>query len=446
MLTNILHWLGFSSKKLVPKKGTPLVIPRPQHKLSRASISKQALKVLYGLKDAGYQAYLVGGGVRDVLLGKHPKDFDVATNAHPEQVQKLFRNCRLIGRRFRLAHVHFGSHIVEVATFRGNPSEHSHEGMILRDNIYGTLEEDAWRRDFTINALYYNIADYSLIDYVGGLQDLQARHLRMIGDAEQRYREDPVRMLRAIRFSAKLGFAIYPDTEAPLFNLSHLVKQVPSARLFDEYIKLFLTGCAEESFRLLRHYGLFAALFPQTEHCLQNNDKPFVETFVKMALMDTDKRFIDNKPVTLPFLLAAFLWGPIREQLGILMSQGMSELQALHEASDYVLNEQQKCVAISRRVAQQIREIWVLQIRLTSRLGRRAKEYYTHPRFRAAYDFLILRARGGEKSAQHFSNWWKEYAGSDEETRLGMVNTLTKAPHSKGRKRHRRFDKRLVSE
>lgn len=443
MVTNILRWLGLSSrgkdKVASGKSRGPLIIPRAQHNISRADISKQALKVLYRLKDAGFDAYLVGGGVRDVLLNRHPKDFDVATNAHPEQVQKLFRNCRLIGRRFRLAHVHFGSHIVEVATFRANPSEHTHEGMILRDNIYGTLEEDAWRRDFTINALYYNIANYNLIDYVGGLKDLKTKTLRMIGDAGLRYREDPVRMLRAIRFSAKLGFTLHTDTEKPLRELIHIVTQVPSARLFDEYLKLFLSGHAEASFKLLCEYGLFAVLFPQTNHSLQNETGSFLQDFILAALVDTDKRYIDYKPISLPFLLAAFLWGPVQNQTNKLVAEGASPIQAFYEACDDVLIQQQKGVAISRRVMQQIREIWTLQIRLTNRLGKRAKELAAHPRFRAAYDFLMLRAKAGERSAQHFFNWWQTYIQADEETRLSLVENLQKEPPRRRRKRQRRL-------
>jgi poly(A) polymerase len=428
MLTNILRRFGLlpRSKAHFEKSRGPLIIPRSQHNISRANISKHALKVLYRLKEAGYEAYLVGGGVRDVLLKRHPKDFDVSTNAHPEQVQKLFRNCRLIGRRFRLAHVHFGPHIVEVATFRGSPLEHSNEGMILRDNIYGTIEEDAWRRDFTINALYYNIADFTVLDFVGGLQDLKLKTLRMVGDASLRYREDPVRMLRAVRFSAKLGFSIHPETEAPLFESSYLVKQVPSARLFDEYIKLFLSGHAEISFDLLRRYGLFANLFVETASCLQNDHHGLVEALIKAALRDTDKRYAEDKPITLPFLLATFLWYSVQNQASELMAHGVSELQAFYEACDEVLNRQQRSSAFSKRVMQQIRDIWSLQSRLTNRLGRRTKEIYINPRFRAAYDFLLLRAKSGEQSAQHFADWWQEYVNADEATRLSLVEGMKK--------------------
>lgn len=452
MLTNLICWLGhrldhlghqlgrrfgLSSKPILPRKShVPLVVPRSQHSISRANISKQALKVLYGLKDAGFEAYLVGGGVRDVLLNRHPKDFDVATNAHPEQVQKLFRNCRLIGRRFRLAHVHFGPHIVEVATFRANPSIHSEEGMILRDNIFGTVEEDAWRRDFTVNALYYNIADFSLIDFVGGLRDLKKKTLRMIGDIKVRYREDPVRMLRAIRFAAKLNFSIHVDSEKPIFEMSHLIKQVPAARLFDEYTKLFLSGFAESSFKLLCHYGFFSILFPQVMTALKKNHD-FLSVFIHSALVDTDKRFAEHKPISLPFLLAAFLWGPTLLRLEELKGKEMSMIQAFYKASDETLERQQKGVTLSRRVIQQIREIWQLQMRLTHFLGKRAEELYHHPRFRAAFDFLNLRAKAGDPLAQRFVQWWQSYATGSPETRLSLIAALGKGQPR--RRRNKRF-------
>ncbi|HEB98384.1 MAG TPA: polynucleotide adenylyltransferase PcnB, partial [Thiotrichales bacterium] len=253
----------------------PVIIPRAEHGISRSNISPNALKVLYRLRSAGYRACLVGGGVRDLLLGREPKDFDVATDARPEEVRKLFRNCRLVGRRFRLAHVVFGREVIEVATFRGRhdaaeegETATSEEGRILRDNVYGTIEEDAWRRDFTVNALYYDIEDFSVRDYVGGMEDLRAGVLRLIGDPEARYREDPVRMLRAVRFAVKLGFRIEPATEAPIESLAHLLFEIPPARLFEEVLKLFQGGMALETFEMLRHYDLFGKLFPLTEEVL----------------------------------------------------------------------------------------------------------------------------------------------------------------------------------
>jgi len=452
MLTNIRKWFCAIRKKAAQRHQNqtipenPVIIPRSAHCVSRSNISRHALKVLYRLHDAGYQAYLVGGGVRDVLLDLHPKDFDVATNALPEEIQKLFRNCRLIGRRFRLAHVHFGYHIIEVATFRANSQDkavsphlvHSEEGMILRDNIYGMLIDDVYRRDFTVNALYYNIADFTLLDYVGGLEDLKARCLRMIGDPSQRYREDPVRMLRAIRFAAKLGFSIHPDSEKPLFELGALVKQVPSARLLDEFMKLFLSGFAEASFRLLRHYGLFIVLFPQAEQCLIKEQSGIVKSFVTDALVSSDKRVHESKPVALPFLLGAFLWYPVQERAMLLIAEGVSEFSAFYEACDWVLHEQQKSFVISKRISQVIREIWILQVRLIRRLGKRVPELVLHPRFRAAYDFLLLRAATGDKAVENVAAWWKTYVEANNDTRILMEKALQEASHGHRTKRKKK--------
>lgn len=446
MLTNILRWLGLSKEQKSQKNQAlkPVVIPRAQHKISRADISKHALKVLYRLKDAGFQAYLVGGGVRDVLLGLHPKDFDVATDARPDQIQSLFQNCRLIGRRFRLAHVHFGPHIVEVATFRASSTDqeapnlqlvHSKEGMILRDNIYGTLIEDVFRRDFTVNALYYNIADFTLIDYVQGLRDLKARSIRVIGDPYQRYREDPIRILRAIRFAAKLKFAIHPDTGNPIFELGGLIKQVPAPRIIDEYGKLFLMGFGESSLELLRHYQLFAILFPQTEQSLQSTS---FKKFVQHALRDTDERVLGQKPVALPFLLAAFLWYPVQEEMKLVLARGCTEVQAFYEASGLVLQRQQNVVPVSKRILQGIREIWILQLRLTKRIGKRAFQVYAYPRFRAGFDFLCLRMEAGEKGIEPVVIWWKKFISANDETRLLMINAVKKeSSHYKRRQKKR---------
>jgi poly(A) polymerase len=316
---------------IAPDGSQPVTIPRPDHEISRASISSAALKVLYGLKEAGYQSFLVGGGVRDLLLGREPKDFDVGTDATPEEIRNLFRSCRLIGRRFRLAHVRFGREVIEVATFRarhdeqsgeGSDSAHSEEGRILRDNVFGSLEEDAWRRDFTVNALYYDIKNFSVVDYVGGLDDLKAGTLKLIGDPEQRYREDPVRMLRAVRFAAKLGFRIHPDTEEPMHDLGQLLEDIPSARLFEEVLKLFLGGCALTTFELLRHYDLFRYLFPMTDEALSHEEEGFPITFVARALENTDNRLAENKPVTPAFLYAALLWEPVRLRTQELIEQG----------------------------------------------------------------------------------------------------------------------------
>jgi len=401
---------------------TPTIIPRPEHTLSRADISENALKVLYRLKQHGYQAYLVGGGVRDLLLGREPKDFDVATDARPEQVREVFRNCRLIGRRFRLAHVHFGREIIEVATFRG-PAQVDDEdrrvenGMILRDNVYGTLEEDALRRDFTVNALYYNIADFSVVDYVGGMDDLRAGLLRLLGDPEQRYREDPVRMLRAVRFASKLGFNIEPSCERPLFEMGELLQVVPSARLFDEVLKLFMAGTALIAFEKLRHYGLFGHLFPATEAALAREEEAFPITFVNRGLYNTDVRIEEGKPVTPAFLFAVLLWEPVRLRARELEAEGIPPFPAMQQAGSEVVIAQQPVVAQPKRFSLPMREIWNLQHRFTQRGGKRPHRLLTHPRFRAAYDFMLLRAEAGEVE-QELAEWWTafeaEHAGDRE--------------------------------
>jgi poly(A) polymerase len=421
----------------------PRIIPRSEHAISRANISSNALKVLYRLKGAGYDAFLVGGGVRDMLLGREPKDFDIATNARPEEVKKLFRNCMLIGRRFRLAHVRFENEIIEVATFRAqgdgasDDEARTENGRILRDNVYGTLEEDAWRRDFTVNALYYNIQDFSVVDYVGGMADLQSGMLRLIGDPRQRYHEDAVRMLRAVRFAAKLGFRIHTDSEAPIFELAHLLEDIPSARLFDEILKLFLGGCAVQSFELLRHYGLFAYLFPQTEACLAQEREGFPLTLLIRALQNTDARIAEGKPVTPAFLYAALLWEPLRQAMASQEAEAMGEIQALQQAAYAVEGQQLARTALPKRFGVPMREIWTLQIRLRRTTGLRPLRLLEHPRFRAAYDFMLLRRDAGEDIGE-LCQWWTEFQCLDDNDRLKQVRG---GGGGKGKKRRTRRSK-----
>jgi len=421
----------------------PRIIPRSEHAISRANISSNALKVLYRLKGAGYDAFLVGGGVRDMLLGREPKDFDIATNARPEEVKKLFRNCMLIGRRFRLAHVRFENEIIEVATFRAqgdgasDDEARTENGRILRDNVYGTLEEDAWRRDFTVNALYYNIQDFSVVDYVGGMADLQSGMLRLIGDPRQRYHEDAVRMLRAVRFAAKLGFRIHTDSEAPIFELAHLLEDIPSARLFDEILKLFLGGCAVQSFELLRHYGLFAYLFPQTEACLAQEREGFPLTLLIRALQNTDARIAEGKPVTPAFLYAALLWEPLRQAMASQEAEAMGEIQALQQAAYAVEGQQLARTALPKRFGVPMREIWTLQIRLRRTTGLRPLRLLEHPRFRAAYDFMLLRRDAGEDIGD-LCQWWTEFQCLDDNDRLKQVRG---GGGGKGKKRRTRRSK-----
>lgn len=402
--------------------------------------------MLYRLKNAGYQAHLVGGGVRDLLLGREPKDFDVATDATPEQVKEVFRNCRLIGRRFRLAHVHFGREIIEVATFRSmqNPSEEGdreiENGMLVRDNVYGTIEEDALRRDFTINALYYNIEDFSVIDYADGMADLQRGVLRLLGDPETRYREDPVRMLRAVRFAAKLGFSINPACEAPIFELGDLLQGVPAARLFEEVLKLFMGGVALETFEKLRHYNLFGQLFPETEQCLRYEEDEFPITFVNRGLKNTDIRIAGGKPVTPAFLFAVLLWEPVRRLAGQLQATGEAPLMAMQQAGAEVVFQQSRRVSIPKRFSIPMREIWGLQHRFQHRAGKRPLRLLTHPRFRAAYDFLLLRAEAGEADRE-LADWWTEFQEVNAEERNRMATSVKGNGAGKRRRRRRRTAK-----
>lgn len=387
------------------------IIARNQHNISRKNISEPALKVLYRLKDSGYEAYLVGGGVRDSLLGLHPKDFDVTTNATPEQVNQLFRNSRLIGRRFRLVHVVFGREVIEVATFRATPSTQtsnnasktSTSGMILRDNVYGNQDEDAMRRDFTINALYYNIVDFSVHAYAGGWEDLQERKIRLIGDPHTRYHEDPVRMLRAIRFKAKLGFEIEEETAAPIDELAPLLLQIPPARLFDEVLKLLLHGQALTTFRLLREYGLFKFLFPAAEDQYQHNEAALL--IAENTMRNTDKRIASGRSVTPYFFISALLWPALKQQQQKLIGQGLPPAQALQLASDQVISAQIKNIAIPKRFTIPMREVWQLQPRLNKTQGKRTLDLLAHPRFRAAYDFLLLRQQSGEELKHQVQFW-----------------------------------------
>jgi poly(A) polymerase len=390
----------------------PVIVPRSEHNVSRANISPNALKVLYRLKSAGFEAFLVGGGVRDLLLDRHPKDFDVVTNADPDQIQDLFRNCRLIGRRFRLAHVRFGRDIVEVATFRAaNVAEvdddraHTDSGRILRDNVYGTIDEDVWRRDFTVNALYYNITDFSIWDYVGGVADVRARTLRLIGDPEKRYREDPVRMLRAMRFAAKLGFTLAPETAAPIASLGSLIAEVPPARLFDELLKLFQSGHAVASFELLLQYDLLRYLFRDTQALLETPERDKVVELIRRGLANTDARVREDKPVTPMFLYALFLWFPIQALARRLENEGWNDGQAMLEASQRIVAAQQ--TAFPRRFSSPMKELLNMQWRFGEKLGSRAARLLQHKRFRAAYDFLVLRASCGEVDRETV-DWWTE--------------------------------------
>ena len=435
-----------------------VVIPRSEHSISRAAISPNALKVLYRLKEAGYQGFLVGGAVRDLLLGITPKDFDVATDALPEEVRRLFRNSRLIGRRFRLAHVHFGQEIIEVATFRAAaspereddetdaeldveetstdseaaapvavPDDPAHRafdtsGRILRDNIYGTIEEDVWRRDFAANGLYYNIDDFSIWDFVDGVGDVRARRLKLIGDPETRYREDPVRMLRAVRFAAKLDFSIEASTEEPIRKLAYLLDGVPPARLFDECLKLFLSGFGAKSFRLLQKYQLFEHLFPMPAAAMKLPPYAYAQEMLELGLANTDARIAADKPVTPTFLFAILLWGAVLRELNEQSAGPAPDLAQLMRACDTVLRAQQSRVSIPRRFAVPMRELLMLQPRFSRRSGVKSLSILQHPRFRAAYDFLLLRAQAGVADPE-LAQWWTDVQLLPHDERVALVHS-----------------------
>ncbi|HEY0766345.1 MAG TPA: polynucleotide adenylyltransferase PcnB [Steroidobacteraceae bacterium] len=469
--------------------------------MSRSHISPNALRVLYRLRDGGFAAFLVGGCVRDLLLGLEPKDFDVATDALPEEVKRLFRNSRLVGRRFRLAHVFFGRDVIEVATFRAtsapsqgdeplpeadpedgeapeldepqlevepdapparSPSQRSARGpteqdpdataelmfdatsgRILRDNVYGTIDEDVWRRDFTANALYYNIADFSLWDYVGGAQDIAARTLRLIGDPETRFREDPVRMLRAARFEAKLGFQIDPATAKPLGPLRDLLAGVPPARLFDETLKLFLNGHGARSFEVLRRRGLLAALLPTVDAYFNSHPASLVLKLLLQGLKNTDARVLADKPVTPTFLFALLLYGPIAGIIESTPPERWHDLPTILDACDQAMREAQTRLAIPRRFSLGVREMFALQPRLEHPRGRRALRVLEHPRFRAAYDLLLLRAEFGLAPGE-MAQWWTRLQEVPVEERGRMADALageggaSQGPRRGGRRRRRR--------
>ncbi len=411
------------------------IIPRSEHSISREDISPNALKVLYRLNNAGFQAHLVGGCVRDLMLGLHPKDFDVVTDATPEQIKGLFKNCRLIGRRFRLAHIVFGREIIEVATFRGHHesadekkdhAKQDKEGLLLRDNVFGSIEEDAQRRDFTFNAMYYNVADFTIRDFANGQAAIAKREVELIGDPEVRYREDPVRMLRAVRFAAKLSMTISPATAEPIVKLAHLLNNIPPARLFEETLKLFLSGKGLETFELLQDFQLIAPLFPQLAPLLKDPSSKEYQ-FVRQVLINTDKRINGGQRVTPAFLYAAILWYPLEEHTAKLTAEsGLAPHDAFNIAISEVIHRQTQRIMIPKRFSTVIRDIWMLQQRLPRRFGRRAYQMLTHPKFRAGYDFLLIRGQveGGEPL--ELADWWTDFQHAEPGKQKAMLNTLRK--------------------
>lgn len=416
----------------------PVIIPREQHAVSRRDISSVAVKTLYRLHDGGYQAFLIGGGVRDVLLGMQPKDFDIATSATPEQVKQLFGNqCQIIGRRFRLAHVRWGREVIEVATFRAHHSEGdaqnaktNAEGLILRDNVWGSIEEDAARRDFTINAIYYNIADFSLWDFAHGIKDLNARVLRLIGDPMTRYREDPVRMLRAVRFAGKLNFALADETAQPIPELAYLLEDVSSHRLYDECQKLFSAGYSLPVLDLLHEFSLFDALFPEAD--LFPND-----TLWQLTAESTDERVAQGKGINPAFFYAAILWGVVKDRQSSLMNHSVPPVPAWQQASQQVLAVQHARTAIPRHISQAIRDIWEMQPKLEQPRPRQVEATAQSERFRAAYDFLVLRELAGEETGG-MGAWWTRWQEADPGLRAEMARALDDKPAPAKKKRRRK--------
>jgi len=410
-------------------------VPRERHGLARERLSPAAAKVCAVLREAGFSAYVVGGAVRDLLLGIVPVDFDIATDARPEQVKPLFRRALIIGRRFRLVHVMMGPETVEVSTFRSadDTSEKDEHGRVLRDNVFGTQEGDALRRDFSVNALYYDPATEEVVDFHGGLADLKKRVMRVIGDAETRYREDPVRMLRGVRLAAKLGLTLDPHTREPIRSLAPLMERVPPARLFDEMLKLLLSGHASACLRQLRDVGLHKGLLPLLDVILE---QPLGERFVTLALAQTDERVLADRPVSPAFLFAALLWHEVLAAWKARQARGERAIPALETAMDEVLDTQCAKLAITRRLTATMREVWAMQPRFDGRSGSRAFRTLEAPRFRMAYDFLALRAASGEVPAE-LEAWWRAFQSADADTRKAMLLPET-GPRTRRRRRRKK--------
>ena len=437
----------------------PTIVPASVHGIDPALISKNAVRVTDTLQQAGYRAFIVGGAVRDLLLGIAPKDFDVATDATPTEVQRLFRRARLIGRRFQIVHVQFGQELIEVSTFRAlvdAPPEaataepprrlkrdeldrRTHavdaSGRVLRDNVWGEQHEDAARRDFTINAMYYDPATQTVLDYHGGLADIRGKTLRVIGVPEARYREDPVRLLRVVRFAAKLNFTIEPHTSAPIAVMAPLINNVPAARVFDEMLKLLMSGQALACLQQLRKQGLHHGLLPLLDVVLE---QPLGEKFVTLALANTDARIKEGKPVSPGFLFASLLWHQVLEKWTAYKTAGEYPIPALHLAADDVLNAQTDKLALQRKIASDMRDIWAMQPRFERRTGKSPYKLLEHLRLRAGYDFLLLRCASGEIDSE-IGEWWTDFMDADGGGREALLNNKTRpAEAGAAKKRPRR--------
>jgi poly(A) polymerase len=451
-------------------RSEPEVVPRAKHGVGREAISPGARKVCEALQQEGFQAYVVGGAVRDLLLGLRPTDFDVATDALPEDVHRLFRRSRLIGRRFTIVHVMFGSDTVEVSTFRAGtaplieedesePAEQAplaeparreggrvrkglnvrgrmvdEHGRVTRDNVYGNRVQDAARRDFTLNALYYDPSNETVLDFHHGLRDLKRRSVRIIGDARERFREDPVRMLRAVRFAARLGFTLDDRTRAPIRELAKLIENIPAARLFDEMQKLLLSGHALACVHQLRIEGLHHGVLPLLDVILE---QPLGERFVNLALEQTDERVRSGRPVSPAFLFASLLWHEVLAAWKKAAGEGERPIPALHRAMDSVLDVQTDKLAIARRFTAVMKEIWLMQPRFEQRGGKRPFALLTQERFRAGWDFLVLRAASGEVP-QELVDWWEQFQRVDDVKRNAMLVAAPAGERAPPRRRRRR--------
>ena len=434
-----------NARTITAKTGKWRIYSQAEHRIQRNDLSNAAISVCEGLQQAGYQAFVVGGAVRDLLLGKHPKDYDVATNATPEQVRSVFRRARIIGRRFRLVHVMFRDETIEVSTFRSahtdpeaddNSARADEHGRLLRDNVFGNQEEDAIRRDFTMNALFYDPTKEEVWDYVHGVADIQKKRVVMIGDPEARYREDPVRMLRAARLAAKLVFTIDAATEKPIATLAPLLENVPTARLFDEMQKLLFSGHALAGLERLRALGLHRISLPVLDRLF---DDPAMRPFVTLALQRTDERIAADKGVSPAFLFAALFWHPMVARQHELEARGIRALQAMHEAMDDTLDEQRKSLAVPRRLDPLIKELWIAQPRFQYRSKGKAFRTLGHPRFRASYDFYALRAEAGDADLE-IAHWWEKFQFAEEDERESMLLP----DEEPGKKKRRRRKKKTV--
>ena len=438
MIRKLLHRAvkAFRSPSAAGTAAEPSAIPLARHGIRREMISSGARRTCEALQQGGFKGYVVGGAVRDLIAGITPKDYDIATDATPDEVRSLFRRSRIIGRRFQIVHVMQGSETLEVSTFRAAhdaDTQKDEHGRVLRDNVWGSMADDAARRDFTINALYFDPHNETVLDYHHGVADIKHKTLRIIGEPRARYREDPVRMLRAVRLAAKLGLTIDSAARAPIREMASLLENVPAARVFDEMIKLLFSGHACECVRRLRDEGLHHGLLPLLDVILE---QPLGEKFVMLALANTDRRILDGKPTSPGFLFATLLWHEVLADWEIRKARGETPTPALFETMDDVLDQQSEKLAITRRISGDIKDIWALQPRFDKRSGKMPLRLLEQPRFRAGYDFLLLRAQSGEVDME-LADWWTRFQEVDIDERMAMLlpDSITTKKRRRGSRR-----------